>query len=158
MITFDDGYRDVLWNAAPVLARLHFPATVYVITGRISGSDSSFLTWPELKRLEQLGLEIGSHTVHHLELPGLSDAAATRELTASRRTLEAHLGRPVQWFAYPAGREVPHDVPLVARSGYVLAVTTRPGALQSRSQPLLLRRYEVLDTTGVAGVAALVRR
>src|SRR5262249_18606629 len=44
-ITFDDGYRDVLWNASPVLTRLHMPATEYVITDRISGSDVSFLTW-----------------------------------------------------------------------------------------------------------------
>jgi len=27
MITFDDGYRDVLWHAAPLLAHLHMPAT-----------------------------------------------------------------------------------------------------------------------------------
>ena len=158
MITFDDGYRDVLWNAAPVLARLHFAATAYVITGRISGDDSSFLTWPQLRRLERLGVEIGSHTVHHVELPRLSDTAALAELTASRRALEAYLGHPVQWFAYPAGRENLRVVQLVAQAGYVLAVTTQPSALQSATAPLLLHRYEVLDTTGVRGLAALVGR
>jgi hypothetical protein len=35
-------------------------------------------------------------------------------------------------------------------------MTTRPGRLQDRARPLELRRNEVLDTTGVAGVAALV--
>ena len=34
-ITFDDGYRDVLWHAAPVLHRLHMPAVEFVITDRI---------------------------------------------------------------------------------------------------------------------------
>ena len=65
MITFDDGYRDVLWHAAPVLHRLHMPATEYVITGRVSNGDPSFLTWPQLGRLEKLGVTIGSHTVTH---------------------------------------------------------------------------------------------
>ena len=68
VITFDDGYRDVLTQAAPVLARLRFPAIAFVITGRISGSDPSFLTWGELTRLEADGVEIGSHTVTHLDL------------------------------------------------------------------------------------------
>ena len=31
-VTFDDGYRNVLVNAAPVLSRLGIPATVYVVT------------------------------------------------------------------------------------------------------------------------------
>jgi peptidoglycan/xylan/chitin deacetylase (PgdA/CDA1 family) len=31
-VTFDDGYRNVLTNAVPVLDRLRIPATVYVVT------------------------------------------------------------------------------------------------------------------------------
>jgi hypothetical protein len=44
LITFDDGYADVLYNAVPVLHRLHWPATEFVITDRIGGPDPSFLT------------------------------------------------------------------------------------------------------------------
>jgi peptidoglycan/xylan/chitin deacetylase (PgdA/CDA1 family) len=157
MITFDDGYRDVLWHAAPVLHKLHMPATAYIITDRVDGPDSSFLTWPELVRLERLGFTIGSHTVHHLDLTSLSAADAWSELAASKRTLEQHLGHPVQWFAYPAGREDPGVVALALKAGYVMAVTTEPGSTQSSQDPLTLHRYEVLDTTGVAGVAGFVR-
>ena len=71
--------------------------------------------------------------------------------------LEKHLGHPVQWFAYPAGAEDARVVELARRAGYVLAVTTQPGADQdARATPLELHRYEVLDSTGVAGVAALL--
>jgi peptidoglycan/xylan/chitin deacetylase (PgdA/CDA1 family) len=157
MITFDDGYRDVLWHTAALLHRLRMPATAYIITDRVEGADPSFLTWPELGRLEKLGFTIGSHTVHHLDLPSLSPAAAWAELADSKRTLEQHLGHPVQWFAYPAGRENPAVVALALKAGYVMAVTTQPGSLQSARDPLTLHRYEVLDTTGVAGVAAFVR-
>ena len=61
------------------------PATAYVITSRISTGDVSFLSWAQLKALEQNGVEIGSHTVHHAELPSLSDPAALQELIQSRR-------------------------------------------------------------------------
>lgn len=146
-ITFDDGYRDVLWNAVPVLARLHMPATMYVVTGRVSGPDPSFLTWGELRLLERRGIAVGSHTVDHVELPGLGAAAALRELVASRRALERHLGHPVQWLSYPAGRFDAAVEALVARAGYALAVTMRPGVLQEARSPFALRRLEVLGAT-----------
>jgi peptidoglycan/xylan/chitin deacetylase (PgdA/CDA1 family) len=157
VITFDDGYRDVLANAAPVLKRLGMPATAYVITGRISGSDVSFLSWAQLKALEQNGVQIGSHTISHAELPRLTDPAALQELIQSRLALERHLGHPVQWFAYPAGRFDKRTEALVRQAGYVLAVTTEPGSAQRAQQPFALHRYEVLDTTGVRGLAALLR-
>jgi peptidoglycan/xylan/chitin deacetylase (PgdA/CDA1 family) len=157
LITFDDGYRDVLANAAPVLKRLGMPATAYVITGRISGSDVSFLSWAQLHALEQDGVEIGSHTVHHSEIPGLSDPAALQELIQSRHALELRLHHPVQWFAYPAGRFDSRSEELVRQAGYVLAVTTQPGSAQNAHLPFALHRYEVLDTTGVRGLASLLR-
>jgi peptidoglycan/xylan/chitin deacetylase (PgdA/CDA1 family) len=154
MITFDDGYRDVLWNAAPVLHRLHMPATAYVITGRIGGSDSSFLTWGELRQLERLGFTVGSHTVHHVDLTLEPPESAVSELVDSKRVLEQRLHRPVPWFAYPAGRFDAAVVAEAAHAGYLLAVTTQPGAVQRNR--LELHRFEVLDTTGRNGLKALL--
>jgi peptidoglycan/xylan/chitin deacetylase (PgdA/CDA1 family) len=156
LITFDDGYRDVLGKASPVIQRLRLHATEYVISGRLDGSDSSFLTVPELRLLEQRGIEIGSHTVTHADLPALSDAQAFEELATSRSTLERALGHPVRWFAYPYGAYDGRVVGLVARAGYRLAVTTRSGSCQDTSHPLELKRLEVLDTTGVRGLAAML--
>jgi peptidoglycan/xylan/chitin deacetylase (PgdA/CDA1 family) len=157
LITFDDGYRDVLGKASPILHRLHLHATEYVITDRIGGSDPSFLTIPELRALERRGVEIGSHTVDHVDLTKLSDGEARYELIASKWSLELALGHPVRWFAYPIGAYDPHVVDLVAQAGYELAVTERPGTCQSSAHPLELERLEVLDTTGVQGVASMLR-
>jgi peptidoglycan/xylan/chitin deacetylase (PgdA/CDA1 family) len=154
MITFDDGYRDVLGKAAPVLKRLGMPATAYVITGRISNGDSSFLTWGMLRALERDRVEIGSHTITHRDLTSLSDAEATRELVGSRLALQRHLGHPVRWLSYPAGRTDDRIVGIARRAGYLLAVTTEPGADQQSDDPLRLHRFEVLDTTSIATIAA----
>ena len=156
VISFDDGYRDVLEHAAPVLRRLDLPAIVYVITERAVPTRSSFLTWPMMRRLERDGFEIGSHTVSHAELTSLPDRDALAELVDSRRALERRLGHPVQWLAYPYGAVDARVAALARRAGYVLAVTTRPGVQQEAARPLELRRLRVLDSTGVAGLAQIL--
>jgi peptidoglycan/xylan/chitin deacetylase (PgdA/CDA1 family) len=156
LITFDDGYRDVLTYAAPVLHRLDLPATMYVITTRLSGRDPSFLTVPMLRRLERQGVEIGSHTVSHPDLTTLSDRRLRSELVESRRTLERALRHPVQWLAYPYGAHDARVVDFARRAGYVLAVTTRHGDRQPGAEPLQLYRIRVVDTTGAAGLNALL--
>ena len=156
MITFDDGYRDNFFKASPVLARLGLRATAYVVSGRISGGDPSFLTWPLLRALERRGIEIGSHTVDHRDLTSLSDAELLADLTTSRRALERRLGHRVPWLAYPFGSYNKRVERLARSAGYLLAVTTQSGVIQSARQPFALRRLRVLDTTGVRGLATLL--
>jgi peptidoglycan/xylan/chitin deacetylase (PgdA/CDA1 family) len=156
MITFDDGYRDTFFKASPVLARLGMRATAYVVSGRISGPDPSFLTWPLLHALERRGIEIASHTVAHRDLRTLSDRDLLEDLTTSRRTLERELGHPVPWLAYPFGAYDDRVESVARRAGYLLAVTTEAGVMQSARRPLALHRLRVLDTTGVRGLAAML--
>ena len=153
LITFDDGYRDAYRNASPVLQRLGMRATAYVITGRISNGDRSFLGWRHVRALERRGVEIGSHTVSHRALTGLSDSQAFTELAKSRRTLQRRLGHRVPWLAYPIGAYDSRIERLARRAGYVLAVTTEWGARQSARRPLSLDRFRILDSTGVRGLA-----
>lgn len=156
LITFDDGYRDNLYNAAPVLARLDMPATAYVIADRISNGDPSFLTWGMLQALERHGIEIGAHTSTHRDLTTLSDRRALDELLGSRRKLERRLGHPVPWLAYPFGAYDERIERLARRAGYLLAVTTEWGSRHSARRPLALHRLRVLDSTGVRGLAAML--
>lgn len=71
-------------------------------------------------------LEIGSHTVAHPYLTGISPAEQTREISDSKQVLSALTGRPVRYFAYPGGD---YDGAVLARvrdSGYEAAFATRP--------------------------------
>jgi peptidoglycan/xylan/chitin deacetylase (PgdA/CDA1 family) len=156
MITFDDGYRDDYRNASPVLARHDMRATAYVISGRISGDDPSFLTWRQVRALERRGVEIGSHTVSHRDLTSLSDRRAFAELVRARRVLERRLDHRVPWLAYPFGAYDARIERLARRAGYLLAVTTEWGARQSARRPLALPRLRILDSTGVRGLAAML--
>jgi peptidoglycan/xylan/chitin deacetylase (PgdA/CDA1 family) len=153
LVTFDDGYADVLHNAAPVLRRLGMPATMYVITDRPPLVNSGFLSWGGVKELEREGFDIGSHTVTHRPLTSLSSQESVEELVRSRQELERHLGHPVQWLAYPHGAVDARVVELARYAGYVLGVTSSWGTIQDARDPLELHRLEILDSTGVTGLA-----
>ena len=71
-------------------------------------------------------------------------------------TLERRLGHRVPWLAYPFGANDARVRRQARRAGYLLAVTTRPGALAEATEPLALPRLRVLDTTGVAGLARML--
>lgn len=157
MITFDDGYRGIATLAAPIMARHGFVGTAYVITDRIARKPKaapSWMTWGHLRGLEAQGWDIGSHTVDHREIPGLSPTDAAAELRQSRFKLERILGHPVQWFCYPAGRVDAAAVEEVRKAGYVLATTTANGRTLSAQRPLELPRIRVSNSTGVRGLAA----
>ena len=154
LVTFDDGYRDVLSKALPVLK----PSTAgHGIRDHRPDLERRHKL-PDLgtaEGLERNGIEIGSHTVDHLELPGLSDAAARRQLVLSRRALERHLGHPVQWFAYPAGGST--RGPLARQERRLRARGDDAARCDAgRAPPLELHRFEMLDSTGVRGLASLL--
>src|SRR5438270_6631567 len=48
-VTFDDGFKDNLYVAAPILTRLNIPFTVFVTSSYLKDGSSEYLTMPELR-------------------------------------------------------------------------------------------------------------
>ncbi len=111
-ITFDDCYYDNL-PAARVLAEHKLPAcffipTAYPGTNHVFTWDKGLtemanLSWENIRELVELGHEVGSHTIHHVDMAQVEMEEARAELEGSKKVLEGHLGKPVRWFAYPFG-------------------------------------------------------
>ncbi len=126
VITFDDGYRDNLTEALPILEKYGAKATVFVVTKNV-GSSEYFLSEEEVKALADSGLvHIGSHTDGHYLLTGLSDEDKEKQLALSKKRLEEMTGRPVTAFSYPGGYsdERSRDIAL----GYYELCYTYPSA------------------------------
>ncbi|MFN8037020.1 MAG: polysaccharide deacetylase family protein [Acidimicrobiia bacterium] len=108
-ITFDDGVHTVLTAAAPILADLGIPWSVFVVTEWADGRHpylpaDRFLDWADVRRLAEIGVTIGSHSVSHPDCATLSSADLTRELADSRARIEQQTGRAVDEFAIPVGQ------------------------------------------------------
>ncbi len=115
ILTFDDGTHDFLEYALPVLEEFHATATLFVVAGMVGGRRTWSTTTGDthdpvpvpligagdLRELADRGFAIGSHTMQHRHLPGLSVTEAAEEIATSRYVLSDLLGRPVEWFAYP---------------------------------------------------------
>ena len=146
-ITFDDGFKNWITNAVPILLEKKAPCAFFVVTGYIGTSpehnrdkllgfyDSGdllmeFLDWDDCRAMNDAGMMIGSHTMNHVHLAALDDDAATVELKGSKETIEQELGRACDHFCCPFGREgVDYDAarhPGIARKlGYRTFLTTR---------------------------------
>jgi peptidoglycan/xylan/chitin deacetylase (PgdA/CDA1 family) len=106
VITFDDGYRDFVKEALPVLKECGFTATIYLATSRIQDAPATFdgaeyLTWGEVRELRKEGMEFGSHTISHPILRDQKPDEVRNELKRSKEIIEDKLGVPVGSFAYP---------------------------------------------------------
>ena len=141
VLTFDDGYEDNYTVVFPLLRRYGFIGTFFVVTSTIGTRDH--LTAPQLREMAEAGMEIESHGVHHVDFSLLSPAAARSELARSRKTIEAWTGRPVVYFAYPAGRYNAGLERILEDVGYRGAVTERPGFVSPASPPYLLERVRI---------------
>jgi peptidoglycan/xylan/chitin deacetylase (PgdA/CDA1 family) len=149
-ITFDDGLRDFLIEAMPVLERFRFPATLYVVTGYIGKTDRwshapdengrPMLSWSELRALSQSGIECGAHTHTHPQLDIVPPVDAFAEIRRSKHCLEDHLGCAVHSFAYPHGYASRSTRDLVRHAGFTSACRVRHALSTTDEDPFALSR------------------
>lgn len=146
-LTFDDGYEDSASAALPILKRYRFPATFFIVPAFVD--QPGYMSWEQIEQLRDNGMEIGSHTLIHADLTGLSVEAARHEIEASRAFLEERLGVPVRSFCYPAGSYTPLISGMVRQAGYTSAVTASP--LTGYNHMYQLARRRVLGGETIAG-------
>ena len=125
-ITFDDAYRSVLEHAVPVLREYGFPATLFVPTKWIGGSNAwnprgdaplDLLTGDELAELARSGFAIESHGHAHVDYARLDAATAAEDVRTSVERLTELLDRPPRYLAYPYGRATAAAAAEAARLG-----------------------------------------
>lgn len=159
-ITFDDGYIDNLFNALPILEKYQIPATIFIIAGTIDSSEPFYwdkktpaidrgraMSPAEIKTLAAHPLiEIGAHTVSHLNLRKTGLATQETEIRESKKILETLLGKSIRSFAYPFGSRFAFTDDtrrLVKESGFEYACANTQKRVSRFSDPFTIPRILV---------------
>ncbi|MDA0839599.1 MAG: polysaccharide deacetylase family protein [Planctomycetota bacterium] len=122
VLTFDDGNKSDRLFVADVLLGHDFGGTFYITEGlNFLVNKDHYVTWEEVRELDELGFEIGNHTQHHRNVTKLSP----EELTASVRHIEKRctehgITKPTT-FCYPAFNNSPGAARVLEEIGYKFA-------------------------------------
>ena len=152
VISFDDGPIDQYTEAAPILESVGMRGTFFVIARR-TGKPIE-MSYDQMRDLVARGHAFGNHTLTHANLKVADTEKLHLQIEGAQVVLAAELGFRPRTFAYPYGRFSDAAVDAVRASGLELGFTTRHGASESTSEPLLSPRIHVAPTASGAQVLA----
>ena len=136
LITFDDGYRDNVAHALPILAEHGLRATLFVISAYIGQRnrwnpkacyDTWHLDWAGLHTWLAAGCDIGGHSHEHLCMTRLDADELDATMRVNKALLEGGLGRELVGFSYPYG-VYNAQVKRAVQEHYAVAFTDTAGA------------------------------
>ncbi len=165
-LTFDDGFRDFLTAALPVLAHCGANATLYQSVGHIGRSANwlgdaapvvgPLLTWAELAEVSAAGIEIGNHSLVHHPLDVLPLRQVAGEVRTAADRLRQRLGVPVRSFAYPHGYHSRAVRAIVAAAGHDTACEVGRRLATPEGNRLAIARLQATDEHSGADMVHLV--
>ena len=156
-VTFDDGYQNNLLNALPILKKNNFTATCYIVSRRIGLENvwdldygitqSQLMTNNEINEWLFNGMDIGSHTLTHLDLEKASISDAKDQIQKSKLDLEKSFNISIMDFCYPYGRMNDVVCKMVKDAGYKSATTMLRGRVDSTTNRFKLKRIPITHHT-----------
>jgi peptidoglycan/xylan/chitin deacetylase (PgdA/CDA1 family) len=152
LLTFDDGYADLVGPARDALTQRGIRPLVFCVTGfstngwdRASGAGTlELLNGNQMREIASAGAEIGSHSRTHRVMLHLEPHELRAEVEGSADEIVRHgLPRP-RFFAYPYGARNAAAINAVADAGYLAAFGPNHARMR-RSSPLFdLPRVHIL--------------
>ena len=128
-LTFDDGLKDQVTVALPLLDKYGWKASFNIITDKV-GADERHMSWDDVRRLAKEGHEIVTHTCSHPSLPKLLEDGKKdvfkHEIVDSAKKLEAETGRKVWHVCLPGNNGTPDVLHEIRMLGYEPQERNRP--------------------------------
>lgn len=142
-ITLDDGYKNSMTTALPILKNNHQHATVNFVTG--FSQKGPFLNLQDARLMKDSNIiDFESHTVTHQNLTALSYKQQLHELVESKDWLDTHLDQHTLVIVYPDGVYNHNTIKAAHVAGYQYGLSTTPGIASSSENSYQLPRQRVI--------------
>jgi len=130
-LSFDDGHVSDYDIVLPLL-QAHDATATFFITSNFVGREG-YLSWTQVKRLHEAGMEIGSHSLSHPYSTTISQEELMIEMQQSKFQIEQKIGAEVRSFAYPYGDYSQRTHQTAIAAGYKYICTSKPGLCKTNS-------------------------
>lgn len=152
ILTFDDGYDDVYEYAFHALQKRGMVGTFFVTTDFVERP--GYLTWDQIVEMADAGMEIAAHSSNHADFTVIGPNELRRQLVQPKAILEEHIGRPVRFMAYPAGKYNAAVMAATRAAGYAAAATVLHGTRNTPALAFELRRVRARGADSVPEIVA----
>ncbi|TCT16218.1 peptidoglycan/xylan/chitin deacetylase (PgdA/CDA1 family) [Natranaerovirga pectinivora] len=146
VLTFDDAYISHRNFATVELSKRGMVGTFYVIMGEFYLNDPWYVNEQDIKEMYELGMEIGSHTLNHIDSRNTRNAVLLEEYKESKERLETLLGTDIHHFCYPYGASTQYALQTLNELGYRTAVKTTYGKANKNQGYYRLSRIRIFYT------------
>jgi peptidoglycan/xylan/chitin deacetylase (PgdA/CDA1 family) len=156
LLTFDDGWRDSVEVAGPILQAHSCQAFLFVTTQFVG--QPLFVDRRLLANLPRDQFCLGSHARTHRLLSLLSDVEIRAELRDSKSFLEDIGGHPVDALSIPGGAVDDRVRRIAGETGYRLMFTSEIHCNSRATGPLAIGRLAIKRRTSSASLRRFVRQ
>ena len=124
LITMDDGWKNELLIAAPILKKYNLNATIFYIGEHYDGTNENFMNKDDIEKLkkEYPNIELANHSykLHYEEAYLLDEKSISSDLNKMNEINES------KYYAYPYGKYSVDYMKSLNKLGYSLAFTFGP--------------------------------
>ncbi|MDY0122465.1 MAG: polysaccharide deacetylase family protein, partial [Sulfurimonas sp.] len=151
-LTMDDAYYSVYTNAYPMLKAKGYPFSVFVNTNPIDNRSKNYVTWDQMREMQENGAEFFNHSLRHdylltmqKETQEQAKERITKDILQAQKRLDAELGtKTLKVLAYPFG-EYDLQTKEILKSLEFIGVAQNSGPMGLRSDLQALTRFPMAE-------------
>ena len=151
VLTVDDGYKSFKTEAVPLLEKYNYKATIFLCTDYVG--KSNYLSWEDVRKLQNDGYEFGNHSHTHDHFLNYSDDQTRKEfkedLSKAEKIFKQKGGFKPELYCYPYGEYNSDMQKILKDNGYKAATAQKSGVIHSGSDIFALPRFPMTSSYGV---------
>ena len=168
LVTFDDGYQELLEYAVPILLKYTIPAVFFLLIEALGGDDRwnprafvtrQHFTPDEVRQLAALpGMTIGAHGFTHQRVTRFEEYRIAAEMAGAKAGLEVIGNQAVTAYAYPFGGFSDLATKVASRYFQMAFASDGAGVWNWLDNPYAIRRLYVAHQISLAGFKQLLEK